>query len=287
MFLYNNLEKIIQKSLTIYKHGQCLYQGIEDCPYEYEIDTYRVCVSEPVDKEVLDLIRLIIEKNEQSQPFWLRILKDLPYSNTEVPDKFKHVSQYQIWLLKASQLSENIEIIQALLTHSEVIPLNSEEALVIVSDNEELSEMDLISHLETEAMINARLYMGPVVKNIDDISFSYKQTVLLKDLKSNQTIVRFSDVLFERMIYDLSDASKNQLLKLYLDLYPISNLTEELLETIHGFFLHNLNVTDTAHALFLHRNTLVYRLNRIQQLTQLDIRQFEDANKMKILLNLM
>ena len=65
---------------------------------------------------------------------------------------------------------------------------------------------------------------------------------------------------------------------------PIDALDQETLFTINKFFENNLNVSETARKLFVHRNTLVYRLEKIKKLTRLDLREFDDAITFKVAL---
>jgi carbohydrate diacid regulator len=65
---------------------------------------------------------------------------------------------------------------------------------------------------------------------------------------------------------------------------PIDALDQETLFTINKFFENNLNVSETARKLFVHRNTLVYRLEKIKKLTGLDLREFDDAITFKVAL---
>jgi sugar diacid utilization regulator len=288
MFHYKKLEKILSLSLSIAKHGQLIYSSIENCPFEYDQASYRICTSRALEDEELSLVNLIIEKNEQKQPFWLRVLKDLPYDENEIPVHFKGLEYYQTWLIKAKAISESVELIRALFEYSEVIIISTDKLLIIFNANELIQPKDLCSHLESEVMVSPFVYVGPKVKQLNDLKESFDQTQLLTQLRNieQNLIVEFGQVLYQRVLYDLPDESKVLLLKNYLALYPIHNLTDDLIETIYGFFSHNLNITDTASALYLHRNTLVYRLNKINQVTNLDVRLFEDANKMKILLSL-
>jgi len=289
MFHYKKIEKILDISLVIKKHGNLVYGNSEQQTYDYEADIYLISSSRHLNDDELSLINIIIEKNETSQPFWVRVIKNLSFEDHEIPKGYKEISSYKVWLLQSKGLTDQLEILSALFEDSEIVTLNSDRILVIVHPNEELTPFTLLSHLESEAMISPYIYVGPTVETLKDLNHSFEQAVLLTKLnrRDDKKIIRFNEVVFERVLHDLDENSKSEILKQYLRIYPIQNLNEELIETIEGFFKHNLNVTDTATALFLHRNTLVYRLNKINQITNLDIRHFEDATRMKILLSLM
>jgi len=288
MFKYKKLEQILNTSLNIYKHGQCLYSGTIKNMHEYEIESYTIGSSNVLNDNHLELIKLIIDTNEVKQPFWYRVLKDLPYSLDELPKSFENTSLYETWIVKGQHISDSIDLIMVIMEVSEVLVLNQDMLLLIVNENETITPENVIAHLESEVMISAKVYVGPKVNSIVDLKKAYEQTHQLISLfvKNEDNIIQFKDVLYLKVLNELSEEYKASLMDDYLKIYPINQLNDELNETIYGFFNHNLNVTDTANALFLHRNTLVYRLNKIHQLTNLDIRQFDDANIMMILLSL-
>lgn len=288
MFHYRQLEEILNMTMSIYKHGQCIYDHLKTCSYEYEIDAYRVCTSHSLTNVQLNLVALIIEKNEEKQPFWYRVLKDLPYTSQELPKNFEESNFIELWLIESSQISDFQEIIKAAMNSSEVLMIDKDMLLIILNDAESITPIEMIGHLESEAMIAAKIYIGPKVESLSDLKRAYEETCQLKAYAHHEhdQIIDYKHVLFSKVLYELSDTKRQDIIQVYHDIYPVHLLNEELTETIHGFFTHNLNITDTANALFLHRNTLVYRLNKIHTLTHLDIRQFDDATKMKILLSL-
>lgn len=290
MFDYKSLERILGVAFAIYKHGQCLYGGQnKNCTHEYENETYRVLTSDKIDSEKLALIFLLIEQNEQSQPFWIRVFKDLPYTEDEIPQLFRETSYFQLWLIKGNQISKDATVLEALFESSEIIPLTSDRLLVVLNDKENIRPIDIIGHFEAEVMKVIKVYIGPRVLHLNDLKYAYNQTISLEEIvvSAHLSIVDYKNILFEKVIHDLSNETQLCLLEAYSIEYPVQLLNSELLETINGFFTHNLNVTDTANELFLHRNTLIYRLNKICQLTNLDIRNFEDACKLRILLALL
>lgn len=289
MFSYKSLERILNIKFSIYKHGQCLHGHTDfDYNYEYEDQSYRVTTSQEIDQDKLKLILLLIKQNEQSQPFWIRVFKDLPYLEEEIPTLFKETSHYQIWLIKGKHITKDATILEALLESSELIHLTSDRLLVILHDKETIQAEEVVGHFEAEVMKVISIYKGPKVKQLSDLKYAYKQTMILEELvMDNQvSIVDYNNVLFDRVIHELSPNIQEELLSAYSSEYPVQQLNTELLETINGFFKNDLNVTDTANELFLHRNTLIYRLNKISQVTNLDIRNFEDACRLRILLSL-
>ena len=246
MFSYKSLENILGISIKIYKHGQCLYsaKGIE-CPYEYENGSYTIYTSQKIDSEKLSLIQLLINQNEQSQPFWIRVFKNLTYLEDEIPVAFKDTTFYQLWMMKGKNISDDITILEALFEFSEIISLTSDRLLVVINDKEQLTPKDVIGHFEAEVMKVIRVYVGPRVKQFSELRYAYNQTLILEDIlvSKHVSIIDYNSILFERVIHELSEDVQEQLLEGYLAEYPIHQLNSELLETTTGFYKNNLNVT--------------------------------------------
>ncbi|HHY24896.1 MAG TPA: PucR family transcriptional regulator [Clostridiaceae bacterium] len=139
----------------------------------------------------------------------------------------------------------------------------------------------IIDTLNTELMVRAMVGIGTIVNNIRDIGRSYKeaQTALLVGgiFENEKTIINYNNLGIGRLIYQLPTT----LCKLFLNEVFKDNsldlLDSEIFHTIQKFFENNLNVSETSRQLYVHRNTLVYRLDKIQKLTGLDLRKFDDA----------
>jgi len=164
-----------------------------------------------------------------------------------------------------------------------------EESIVLVKElkseqaNKEIERIakTIIGTLNTELMVKAMVGIGTVVKNIRDIGRSYKeaQTALLVGgiFENEKSIVYYNNLGIGRLIYQLPTT----LCKLFLNEVFRDNSLElldtETIHTIQKFFENNLNVSETSRQLYVHRNTLVYRLDKIQKMTGLDLRMFDDA----------
>jgi carbohydrate diacid regulator len=105
-----------------------------------------------------------------------------------------------------------------------------------------------------------------------------------KIFESGKSVMNYEQLGIGRLIYQLPA----QLCKMFITevLHGISmeNFDDEILSTVNKFFENNLNVSETSRQLYIHRNTLVYRLDKLQRLTGLDLRNFDDAITFKITL---
>lgn len=158
---------------------------------------------------------------------------------------------------------------------------SSAEALEKVADT-------IVDMMNTEAMLNVRVAYGTVVRELKDVSKSYKEAKLALDVGkifyAEKNVAAYSALGIGRLIYQLPvNLCKIFIEEIFGDHVP-GDLDEETLNTLNKFFENNLNVSETSRQLFVHRNTLVYRIEKIQKSTGLDLRSFDDALTFKIAL---
>lgn len=129
---------------------------------------------------------------------------------------------------------------------------------------------------------------GTVVGDIKEVSKSYKEAKLALDVGkiffSEKSIIAYSTLGIGRLIYQLPLPLCKMFIREVFEGKSPDDLDEETLTTINKFFENNLNVSETSRQLYIHRNTLVYRLDKLQKSTGLDLRVFEDAITFKIAL---
>ena len=139
-----------------------------------------------------------------------------------------------------------------------------------------------------DAGLDADIAYGSIVEELKDVSKSYKEARLAHDVRSifyeDRKIISFSGLGIGRLIYQLPINLCRMFIKEIFGGRTIDEFDEETLTTINKFFENNLNVSETSRQLFIHRNTLVYRLDKLQKQTGLDLRVFEDAITFKIAL---
>ena len=129
---------------------------------------------------------------------------------------------------------------------------------------------------------------GTIVDEIKDVSRSYKEAKMALDVGkifySSKNVVAYSKLGIGRLIYQLPLPLCRMFIKEIFDGKSPDEFDEETLTTINKFFENSLNVSETSRQLYIHRNTLVYRLDKLQKSTGLDLRVFEDAITFKIAL---
>ena len=133
-----------------------------------------------------------------------------------------------------------------------------------------------------------RVSYGTIVGEIKEVSRSYKEAGMALDVGkiffADKRIIAYSALGIGRLIYQLPIPLCKMFIKEIFDGKDLDDFDEETLSTINKFFENSLNVSETARQLYIHRNTLVYRLDKLQKSTGLDLRVFEDAITFKIAL---
>ena len=133
-----------------------------------------------------------------------------------------------------------------------------------------------------------RIAYGTVVNEIKDISKSYKEAKMALDVGkiffAEKDIIAYSSLCIGRLIYQLPIPLCKMFIREIFAAKSPDEFDEETINTINKFFENNLNVSETSRQLYIHRNTLVYRLDKLQKMTGLDLRVFEDAITFKIAL---
>ena len=146
----------------------------------------------------------------------------------------------------------------------------------------------IVDMLNTEAMVKANVAYGTIVKEIKEVSRSYKEARMALDVGkiffSSKNVVAYNNLGIGRLIYQLPLPLCKMFIKEIFEGKSPDEFDEETLATINKFFENSLNVSETSRQLYIHRNTLVYRLDKLQKSTGLDLRVFEDAITFKIAL---
>ena len=190
-----------------------------------------------------------------------------------------------------------LEVVRSGNTNSrDFITAVDENNVIVVrdlSEGDSPAEIDrgatgLESFLVKEGMKNVRVAYGTVVKEIKDVSRSYKEARMALDVGkiffSDRNVVAYSELGIGRLIYQLPIPLCRMFIREIFGGKSPDDFDDETLATINKFFENSLNVSETSRQLFIHRNTLVYRLDKLQKATGLDLRVFEDAITFKMAL---
>lgn len=180
-------------------------------------------------------------------------------------------------------------------TQDLVIDINEKDIALVKEvrpnvDSKDLEKLarSICDTLSTEFYCNAVVGIGTRVTGIKDLAHSFKEAQVAlevgKVFDTEKSIISYENLGIARLIYQLPTTLCDMFLKEVFKRGSIDSLDQETLFTIQKFFENNLNVSETSRKLFVHRNTLVYRLEKIKKLTGLDLREFDDAIVFKVAL---
>lgn len=235
-------------------------------------------------------VKNIISENILAGDIYVRA-KEL-HLETEIPRA--------VFLIRQIEKTDiaTVEVVQNLFPERDrdfVISVNEVDIVVIKEIQEEVEGKELHKiALSIEEAINSELMVKTVIgvgtpsKHIREIADRYKEARVAIEVgevfDTDKTVINYESLGIGRLIYQLPTTLCEMFLSEVFKKNPIESLDQETLYTIDKFFENNLNVSETSRKLFVHRNTLVYRLEKIKKLTGLDLREFDHAIVFKVAL---
>ena len=191
-----------------------------------------------------------------------------------------------------------VDVLQGLFPDKQqdfVISINETDAAVVKTVSADVEQSELLELAGTiEETLKSQLYIkttigiGGVAEHLRELADSYKEAQVAievgKVFDTEKTVITYENLGIGRLIYQLPTTLCEIFLDEVFKKNSIDTLDQETLFTINKFFENNLNVSETSRKLFVHRNTLVYRLEKIKKLTGLDLREFDHAIIFKVAL---
>ena len=205
-----------------------------------------------------------------------------------------------VYLVETKGESESIvkEMLRSLFSQQNgdfVTSVDERNVVLIKSLHKEDTEEEIqqtaktiVDMLNSEAMLAVKVAYGTVVGELKEVSKSYKEAKMALDVGKifyiEKSVIGYEKLGIGRLIYQLPvNLCRMFMSEIFGENLP-DKLDEETQITIHKFFENSLNVSETARQLYIHRNTLVYRIEKLEKETGLDIRNFDDALTFKIAL---
>lgn len=187
-------------------------------------------------------------------------------------------------LLKGMFSSQSGDFVTA-VDESRIILIKSLDKADGAEQVEQMAQT-IVDMMSTEAMLNVRVAYGTVVQELKDVSKSYKEATMALEVGKifyvEKKVNSYGSLGIGRLIYQLpANLCRIFISEIFGDNDP-GEFDEEIVSTVNKFFENNLNVSETSRQLFVHRNTLVYRIEKLQKSTGLDVRTFDDALTFKI-----
>lgn len=265
---------------------------------EYTFMVAKIAVS-----EIENLIIAYKEKFDRSNFFQNLLLDNLLLVDIHNRAKKLHIAnnvRRAIILFEMEPESEQIasEMLSGLFTvqNGDYLTEVDENSVILIKAIEEKEGYEEIEEaaktavdmLNMEAMVKVRSSYGTIVGELRELSRSYKEARMAMDVGrifyAGKRVTSYNELGIGRLIYQLPPSLCKMFIREIFEKEEMVEFDQEILTTINTFFDNNLNVSETARQLFVHRNTLVYRIEKLQKSTGLDIRNFEDAMTLKIAL---
>ena len=190
------------------------------------------------------------------------------------------------------------EIVQELIGSGDkdyVINISEQDVVVVreVAADTDAKDMEdyarsLIEAIHSQYGLKATIGISSIVDNLKDLARAYKEARIAfevgKVFDIEKTVISYENLGIGRLIYQLPTTLCEMFLSEVFKKGSLESLDRETLMTVQCFFENNLNVSETSRKLFVHRNTLVYRLEKIRKLSGLDLREFDHAVTFKVAL---
>jgi carbohydrate diacid regulator len=205
-----------------------------------------------------------------------------------------------VYVIEAKNSEDNgmMEIVRNIFPakHKDFVTVVDQDHIILAK---ELKAADEIADIEThakiicdtlsiEAMSAVRVGIGTTVGDLKHVSRSYKEAKMAlevgKIFDATSLVMNYESLGIGRLIYQLPISLCRMFINEVLHGISADSFDDETLTTVDKFFDNNLNVSETSRQLYIHRNTLVYRLDKLQKMTGLDLRNFDDAIIFKITL---
>lgn len=259
----------------------------------------RICVS-----QLQDLITAYRERYDKSNFIQNLLLDNLLLVDIYNRAKKLHIQAERsrvVFIIesKHEKDTESVEVLRNMFSDEEgnFITEVDEKSIILVQELEnpdddynvvEQTASAIRDTLNTEAMMDVRVAAGTIIRDISQVSRSYKEARMAlnvgKIFYGAERIHMYNKLGIGRLIFQLPESLCRMFIKEVFTKQQPETFDDETLQTINMFFDNNLNVSETARQLFVHRNTLVYRLEKLDKSTGLDIRRFDDALTFKIAL---
>ncbi|MBO4322621.1 MAG: helix-turn-helix domain-containing protein [Clostridia bacterium] len=299
---------VFSDSADVFFHGGYTYRLLDPSNSEYTVfaegeDKTSEMIARMVSVSLLNMKNLHDDKYDRASFIKNIILDNILPSDIFIKSKelnFNTAENRVVLLIKFQDKTEFLpfEMLQNMFPDRQrdyIITLGEYEVALVMevrpgTDNKEIEAIAarIIDTLVTEFYVNASIGISTVVDNIKDLGNAYKEAQVALDVgkvfESEKRYISYCNLGIGRLIYQLPVTLCEMYLHEVFRSGSIEALDEDTLETIECFFENNLNVSETSRKLYIHRNTLVYRIEKIRKLTGLDLREFDNAITFRVAL---
>jgi sugar diacid utilization regulator len=217
----------------------------------------------------------------------IQLLQNLSISKEKINEVLPQIKEdtFLVTISLKEKLIESLDVLKNIYNDTDVIVLNHEDTIILIGVFEDINEH--VSSISETICISLYEKCHISYCHIRDYGFLnelYNDNVykirLAKKYNLSTMIFGQNSLLFEKIMDNLKEETKMKILDEFNDVF--SKLDEDIIRTIEVFFKLDLNLSESSKELYVHRNTLIYRLDKIQKYTTYDIRKFNDAVLFKI-----
>jgi len=216
-----------------------------------------------------------------------QLLQNLSIPKEKIKEVLPQIKEdtFLITMTLKEKLTEALDVLKNIYNDTDIIILNYEENIILIGNFEDIKE-HVSSISETIVLsLYERCYISYcTIKDYEYLNELYNENIYKINLgkKYNLSSMIFSQnsLLFEKIMDSLSEETRGKVLNNFND--GFSKLDEDMIKTIEVFFKLDLNLSEASKELYVHRNTLIYRLDKIQKYSGYDIRKFNDAALFKM-----
>lgn len=293
--LLKNYQNAYDFKLRLTINNQPVFNGFEgssQCELFFMIQQDLLLLECNADrKEALKGVQIALSHIYQKEDLLLKLIQhEANYADYQ---KFSSVCSCRNHRLILMQSQSDLMEVKQMLHHlfEKNVPMTKiEDSLVMVIEDDEKIRMQLSSikdTLEAELYGRVKIICSSRIEQVERLWETYEEVLHAKKLMQHYEpsidLIEASECWLMELVDQLDTHQAQQLIHL---LSKDSELDDELTSTALCFLENNFSISTTARALYIHRNTLIYRLDKIMQLTGLDLRIFEDAMKFKVLMTL-
>lgn len=284
--LIDNLERLFQTKVVLKLGKNTLI------PSDREIDEFQEFVGVELnkglyfEKKILTSREKALVKYLLSQYFdsnnTLNSLISKKYAYKNFGEKIKF--PLRIWEIKSHSNAEDVLQVIKSIFPKDLCFLKSNDTVVLLkhkNSNSEHESEDVYYNLESEILSDVDIYISYDVETAEDIYDAYQKLENLKEistlLSSKCNIYEFNKLLLPNLFMTIKKYENIDEIKEIFNKSAKYDLNDELVETAVVFLKNDLHITEAANKLYIHRNTMIYRLNKIASITGYDIRRFSEA----------
>ena len=232
------------------------------------------------------------------------LTRELSYSDAAAYIHRFHIDENAVRMVfylesQTDYTKEAVSLLKSLLPDSQdaLVQIDSKHIALIVHfektpNSEEINQycMEFLDMLESEAFMSFKVSYDLPINKFTELPTSYKDIVLAMHIgnifKSSDHIYSYSTLGLGRLLYNIPVDEVETYLNNHINSDLLSSLDAETLNLLEAFFDNDLSLAETSRKMFIHRNTLIYRLDKFADLTGYDVRKFSDAITVKLSLML-